>query len=180
MARPAEDAKTALIKRLARRARARDRGARQRDAGVFVGQFYANVPSEDLLAADEAALLASALSVWKLMRTRPRGKARIRVFSPIGEQDGWAAPCTMIEIVTDDMPFLVSSVTGVLNRRDQSARLVIHPVVSVRRDRRGRLIELYAARAAEANAESVMLIQISPLGEDAIGALQKAARGGFG
>ena len=31
----------------------------------------------------------------------------MRVFNPDPKKDGWSAPCTVIEAVNDDMPFLV-------------------------------------------------------------------------
>ena len=117
MDRPVEDTKTALIKRLARRARSRDCGTKKRNAGTFVEQFFANVAPDDLLAAEEDALLGGALSLWQLMRTRAPGKAKVRVFNPTAEKDGWTVPRTIIEIVNDDMPFLVASITAMLNQR---------------------------------------------------------------
>ena len=45
----------------------------------------------------------------------------------------------MIEIVNDDMPFLLDSVMGELAERGVEARLVVHPVFTVTRDPSGRL-----------------------------------------
>ena len=42
---------------------------------------------------------------------------------------------TVIEIVNDDMPFLVDSVMGELAERRLEVRLVAHPVLGVARDR---------------------------------------------
>ena len=39
----------------------------------------------------------------------------------------------MVELVTDDMPFLVDSVTGALSARNLDVQLLVHPVVVVRR-----------------------------------------------
>ena len=55
----------------------------------------------------------------------------------------------MVEIVTDDMPFLVDSVTMELSRRGYAIDLVIHPVIRVRRDEQGRLIEVLEPGAGE-------------------------------
>ena len=58
----------------------------------------------------------------------------MRVYNPDFEQHGWQSPHTVIEIVTDDMPFIVDSVTMELGRQGYAIDLVIHPVIRVRRD----------------------------------------------
>ena len=60
----------------------------------------------------------------------------MRVFSPKRE-DGWDARHTIVQIVNDDMPFLVDSVTMELERHDLGLHLVVHPIVRVERDRDG-------------------------------------------
>ena len=61
---------------------------------------------------------------------------------------------TVVEIVNDDMPFLVDSVMGEIAERKPEIRLVAHPVFGVRRtgtklsaidapERRGHARELY-------------------------------------
>ena len=45
----------------------------------------------------------------------------------------------MIEIVNDDMPFLVDSVMGELTERGLAVRLVAHPILAVERDKSGKL-----------------------------------------
>ncbi len=54
----------------------------------------------------------------KLAQTRPQGTARVRVFTPTVPEHGWSAGGhTVVEVVTDDMPFLVDSVTMALTDR---------------------------------------------------------------
>ena len=57
------------------------------------------------------------------------GDARVRVYNPTFEQHGWQSPHTAIEIVSDDMPFLVDSVSIELNRRETGIHVLVHPVV---------------------------------------------------
>ena len=54
---------------------------------------------------------------------------------------GWGCPHTVIQIVNDDMPFLVDSVTAALNSRGYGVRLLIHPVIGVKRDAKGKIVE---------------------------------------
>ncbi|PWS49998.1 hypothetical protein DLE01_20845, partial [Streptomyces sp. FT05W] len=41
--------------------------------------------------------------------------------------NGWTSSHSVVEVVTDDMPFLVDSVTNELSRQGRGIHLVIHP-----------------------------------------------------
>ncbi|MEO1249328.1 MAG: hypothetical protein AAFW76_05755, partial [Pseudomonadota bacterium] len=45
------------------------------------------------------------------------------------DQNAWHTSHTVIEIINDDMPFLVDSVTAALNNLDLMVHLIVHPVV---------------------------------------------------
>ena len=70
--------------------------------------------------------------------------------TPTVEENGWTCSHSVVEVVTDDMPFLVDSVTNELSRQGRGIHVVIHPQVVVRRDVTGKLIEVLARRAATA------------------------------
>ncbi|MDF9804163.1 glutamate dehydrogenase [Streptomyces sp. HB372] len=73
---------------------------------------------------------------------RPQGTANVRVHTPTVEENGWTCSHSVVEVVTDDMPFLVDSVTNELSRQGRGIHVVIHPQVTVRRDVTGKLIEV--------------------------------------
>ena len=158
-----EDQKDALIHKLARQAAA----AREKSGGEiverFVSQFYANVAPEDMLSASEEELLGAALTAWKYFGSRPADKPKVRVFNPTKKKDGWISGHTVIEIINDDMPFLVDSVTAELNRHNLTVHLTVHPVMHVQRDKTGRLTRLFEGGEdiKDASSESVMHIQIN-------------------
>lgn len=64
------------------------------------------------------------------------------------EENGWTCSHSVVEVVTDDMPFLVDSVTNELSRQNRGIHVVIHPQVIVRRDLTGKLIEVLAEESA--------------------------------
>ena len=66
----------------------------------------------------------------------------MRVHTPTVEENGWTCSHSVVEVVTDDMPFLVDSVTNELTRQGRGIHVVIHPQVVVRRDVTGKLIEV--------------------------------------
>jgi glutamate dehydrogenase len=126
-------------------------------AEAFVRQYYHWVPEEDLRDRTEADLYGAAMAHWKLGLERSPGEAKVRVYNPERERDGWSSAHTALEIVSDDMPFIVDSVTMELAREGFTIDLVIHPVVRVRRDSEGRVVEVLdpGTDAEDAISESV-------------------------
>ena len=138
----------------------------------FLRRYYRHVATEDLLARGAQDLLGAALSHKEIAANRPVGTANVRVFTPTVEEHGWSCGQTVIEIVTDDMPFLVDSVTADLSRQERAFHLVVHPQLVVRRDAAGELQEIIhvdAITEAEfgAGVESWMHVEIDREGADA-------------
>ncbi len=125
-------------------------------AETFIRRFYANVPPSDLIGVDSETLCSAALSFWRFAAERLPGQTLVRAYNPSLSDDGWQSPHTIVEVVNDDMPFLVDSVTAELNRRGYTVHLVIHPIMPVRRDQ-GRFVAIGGAGAA---AESLMRFEI--------------------
>ena len=76
------------------------------------------------------------------------------------QSDGFECPHTLVLAVTDDMPFLVDSLGMAFGRAGLAVHLIVHPVLQVRRDRRGRLLDIGANGAARTHAESWQLYEI--------------------
>ncbi|HYZ28264.1 MAG TPA: NAD-glutamate dehydrogenase [Thermoleophilaceae bacterium] len=115
------------------------------DAGQaeeFVRQYYRWVAPEDLAGKSGIDLYGAALSHLNFGRERKPGESKVRVFNPQFEIDGWQSPHTALQIVTDDMPFLIDSVSMALSRRGFGIHSIIHPVIAVRRDANGHLVEV--------------------------------------
>ena len=108
----------------------------------YLGFYYRHMATEDILARRPEDLLGAALSHKDLAMSRPVGTANVRVYTPTVEEDGWSCGHTVIEIVTDDMQFLVDSVISELSRQDRVVHLVVHPQLVVRRDAVGQLQEI--------------------------------------
>src|SRR5947209_9590554 len=117
-------------------------------AEAFVRQYYHWVPAEDLGGRETCDLYGAAISHWKLARDRKPGEGKVRVYNPDRERDGWSSPHTVLEIVSDDMPFIVDSVTMELAKAGLTIDLVIHPVIRVKRDDDGHLVEVLPAADA--------------------------------
>ena len=122
--------------------------------------YYRYVPSEDIADRSAADLLGAMVSHAELASQRPPGTARVRVYTPTVESDGWSCGRTVVEIVTDDMPFLVDSVSSELTRLGRGLHLVIHPVLRVRRDVTGDLQAIVGADDEDGIAESWIHVEI--------------------
>jgi glutamate dehydrogenase len=115
----------------------------------FVGKLFGLAAPEDLRHCGAAELANIAEQSWSFLAERRPGTPKIR-FEPLVGARGVA----VLEIVNDDMPFLVDSVVGELNGRGLEIRSFVHPVFVVRRDAAGRLTEFETSQAADARRES--------------------------
>jgi len=129
----------------------------------FMRNYFADVPPEDIHGETVDTLFGAAFAHWRFGSHRKPGTPLVRVYNPQLEEHGWRSEHTIVEIVTDDMPFLVASVTAELNRHDLAVALVIHPVERVRRDGDGNLLGVAAAdeEGDDVLAESFMHVEVT-------------------
>ncbi|MBL9036100.1 MAG: NAD-glutamate dehydrogenase, partial [Rhodospirillaceae bacterium] len=156
--------KQQLMDQVLRFATGRIERARASQVEAFIRQFYANVPVGDIAQEPPEDLFCAALSLWQFAGKRQPGKPKLRVFNPRQDEHGWRSPHTIVEIVNDDMPFLVDSVTAELGRRGLDVHLVVHPIMRVARDTSGQMTDL---GQADAPAESIMQIRITQIAQPA-------------
>ncbi|MFE2267312.1 NAD-glutamate dehydrogenase [Streptomyces griseosporeus] len=117
---------------------------------AFLQRYYLHTAPEDLTDRDPVDVFGAAYSHYRLAENRPQGTANVRVHTPTVEENGWTCSHSVVEVVTDDMPFLVDSVTNELTRQGRGIHVVIHPQVVVRRDVTGKLIEILPSTPAAA------------------------------
>ncbi len=125
----------------------------------LVLRYYGRVDPEDLALRQPADLYGAVLSHWSFARKREPGRAKVRVFNPTLEEHGWQSTHTIIEIVNDDMPFLVDSVTMEANRHGLTLHLIMHPLLAVVRDAAGTLTDL-ASEGKDARRESFIHVEV--------------------
>jgi glutamate dehydrogenase len=147
-----------IIDEVARRAAALARPDERSTLTEFVRRYYANVAVNDLRDRSVEFLAAAVHAHWQLAALRPTGEPVVRVYTPTRERDGWDSTHTIVEIVNDDMPFLVDTVTMHLDRHGLGLHLVVHPIMRVRRDGDGRLTAL--ADEGGGKPESIMHVEV--------------------
>ncbi|WP_432058582.1 NAD-glutamate dehydrogenase [Streptomyces sp. bgisy022] len=132
---------------------------------AFLQRYYLHTAPEDLTDRDPVDVFGAAVSHHRLAENRPQGTANVRVHTPTVEENGWTSSHSVVEVVTDDMPFLVDSVTNELTRQGRGIHVVIHPQMVVRRDVTGKLIEVRPVRPVgdlphDAHVESWIHVEI--------------------
>jgi glutamate dehydrogenase len=162
MALTAEERKADLVDRLASEARARVGEALAESAEHFVRRYFALVAPDDIIYAPPETLLGGALSLFEFGAQRKPGTAKVRLFNPRVEEHGWSLEHTVLEVINDDMPFLVDSISAEITRRERKIHLLLHPVLRVRRDQNGNRMEVTDTMAAPSDAvvESYMHVEI--------------------
>jgi glutamate dehydrogenase len=114
----------------------------------FVREFYAWAATEDLRERGAERLAEAVVANYELARQRMPGEILIRI-----------DPHT-VDVITDDMPFLVDSVVAELNRQSVRIELTAHPVFRVKRDGKGRLLEVLAADSTAGEPESFIHVEV--------------------
>jgi glutamate dehydrogenase len=147
--------------------RARLPRERRAEAELLVHQYYSQVDPEDLAERAPEDLYGAALSHLAFGRKREPGKPRIRAINPAIDEHGWQSAHTVVEIVSDDMPFLVDSVTMAVNRRGLTLHLLIHPILRVNRKPGGELIALLEPGASAGTPESFMHVEVDRVADAA-------------
>ncbi len=161
MAQRAEQEKQAALAAASNLAATRLGASRAVMVQRFLTQFYDHVSAADLTDRAPEDIYGAALSLWQFAQSREPGKAKVRVFNPRTDEHGWSSHHTVIEIVNDDMPFLVDSVGMALNAAGVTVHLIIHPIMRVARDAAGAITDLHESSLAGGNAESIMHVEIS-------------------
>ena len=92
---------------------------------------------------------------------RPRGRPLVRIFEAAEPRSGFVSEHTLVNVVADDMPFLVDSLGIVFSQAGIGVHLIVHPVFAVERNKRGRLKSLqHPVSGAGKRWESWQLIEI--------------------
>ena len=143
------------------------------DLKRYLEAYYRHVPAEDLLPAGPLRAGLVAAEHARVAARRPQGRALVQVHAA-GESAALEESRGVVDIVTDDMPFLVNSITNELARHNLDSYHIVHPQLVVRRDVSGELREVVGpptggSRGHDEITESWMHIEIDTAGADLAG-----------
>lgn len=156
-----QDENAGIIEKIVAGLRTENSSPENIEAEKFIRQYYSQTDPEDLGERSIFNLRGAALAHLDFMREFQSGAPKLRVYNPQKQKDGWESTHTVIEIVNDDMPFLVDSVTMEVNRQGLTLHLIIQPVMKTRRDAQGHLGEILPRDSRQSGAfESVMHVEV--------------------
>jgi len=124
----------------------------------YLDQYVADVPIEDLEGRSAKIMAQIALRHLDFAAERKKGQAKLRIYNPSDKEHGYTSAHTFIEMINDDMPFLVNSVAAAINRHDLSVHITVHPIIRVERDAKGKLKSIYKIGSQKGQPESFIRI----------------------
>ena len=142
---------------------------------AFLGDYYEHLAREDAQNYATELLRQRAIHHWEVARSRTPRTPNIEIQNDAGR--------SIVYIVTDDMPFLVDSVTAELVRQHSAIHLEVHPLLVVTRDRdTNELVGVARAHGGDgprpgaadetvSQVESWIAIEIESAGDEARAAL---------
>ncbi len=140
--------------------------ARSKEAQAFAAHLLERVPAEDLAARSATDWAGLALDLLDRIRVRLPRQSVVRVFNPNRQEHGFDSTHTVLQVATDDTPFLVDSVGMAVNACGHLVHTVIHPIFLIERDASGHVLSLATdAPQGKGKAESVMHFEISRIAE---------------
>jgi len=115
-------------------------GAGERGAHLFARALLASADEASLAELPEAYLKAHIEQAFAFLAQRTPGSHRIAHRTAVLEDGSRPRRLSVIEILNDDMPFLLDSTLGEIQARAIPIALVLHPIFKVARDGAGNLL----------------------------------------
>ena len=155
------DADNSLLRNL------REISARQRISSPITDLLEQYFAKADVASLDEASpeeLHGAALQHYRLGATRAAKQTEVVIYTPDFDRHGWHSPHTVVDIVTDDMPYLVDSITMAVNKHNLTIHRLMHPLIGIERDASGAMTTLSSEQAtarlaAAANPRSTAMLK---------------------
>lgn len=119
--------------------------AQQAIADVTLDKYFADIDDADLTARDATEWAAIIQNHLLFAQAFQSGAPKMRIYTPKRADQGWESPCTVIEFINNDMPFLVDSIAMEINRQGIAIQQIAHPIYAATRDVHGALTALAPA-----------------------------------
>lgn len=141
--------------------------------------YQESIPKELVLYRQED-MVGALDCLWRLIYERQADQDKVRIYGPNYEEHGWENNHTIIDIVADNRPFLISSISSALATLGHTVHKTTHPVVAIKRDDKGQInhISAFSGDPEEPQLEAVMRFEIDRLHTDAdVAAVQTSIQG---
>jgi glutamate dehydrogenase len=143
----------------------RDKVAKQgivstQDEQDFVERLFGQTNREDVSSLDESSLQAIAQAAYAHLTAQRVHTPDVRLFDMDVRRDGHRREITVVEVVNDNMPFLLDSTLSEVIDQGYVVSLTAHPIISVDRDTQGHFKRLLKTGEEGGQRESLIHIHI--------------------
>lgn len=134
--------------------------AERKQINLFLRQYFRNVPYEDLHGRSPKIMARAALAHLEMGEIKSKNQPLLRIFNPTVAKHGYDSAYTIVEMVNDNMPFLVDSVAAAINRLNLNIHITVHPLMRLHRDKDNRIAEILPFDGTEGSVESYVRFAI--------------------
>lgn len=134
---------------------------------AFAQQYYLHSDLETLKTRSIENLAAAVVSHWNLAYQRFPGQSKVHVFNPSLENDGWETKYTVLQLITEDKPFLVDSTRMEINRQGFNIFFSVNiGDIKLQRNAQGEIVEVLPSSAlSESQAEALIYMVIDRISD---------------
>ena len=133
----------------------------------FLDCYYADFDFAGGSEASPEELVGAAAQHYRVGEQRSPRQPVLALYTPDFDRHGWHSPHTVIDVVTDDMPFLVDSITMVVHRHGLAIHRLLHPLLGAERGPDGRLQRITPHGGQGSPTESWIHLEIDRMGDSA-------------
>ena len=106
---------------------------------VLLEELAENMTKEDQDYFDAELLAKVTQTHWNLAQKRESGQPKLKIYTATHEESNQRK--TIIDVVSDDLAFLVDSVAAEVNKNNFLIDLLLHPTLYAKYDSKGKLLE---------------------------------------
>jgi glutamate dehydrogenase len=134
---------------------------------AFANLFFEQYPIHELSQHDINDVIGMLKDSYAFLTPYKQKRAKVRVFNPKIEDDGWSCKNTVVTVHYNDVPFVIDSVRMALTDRGLGIESIKNLVIGTRRDKKGDLLEFSAVDEdqkmpdEELNKELLIYIEIN-------------------
>ncbi|MCY4045034.1 MAG: NAD-glutamate dehydrogenase, partial [Cellvibrionales bacterium] len=103
----------------------------------FTDVYFESVTQFEFAEKKIEDVYGATIASWHFLQQRQKDEIKLKVFNPTNALDGWVSTHTVIQILTDDAPFIIDTVRMEINRRHMSVHTVHASTIQVARDASG-------------------------------------------
>lgn len=168
-----EDQKKELVEKTLLMVRDRVDRKESPTVSAFISAFFDLVPPDEILNHSVETLYGIGLSSYHLGQAMGKKASIVQVYNARVDEQGWASKHTSVVVANTDMPFLVDSVVNAISAENLNIHALMHPVLNVERDPKGKFKTIKGPKTTSTKAtkvsafESYMYLEVDQLTSDA-------------